>query len=242
LPPGGLYAPEDEQEHEHEAFALDRTRASSFPPVTSSPGHAPPAAATPPPKTAPGAGPGLPAVASSAGLSSTIVSATAAVLSVPRGGAIPRFAGMGDVRNPHSSVLSNSVILPPPPQASDFELSSSPSTAPPPLALAATARAGSVPGGLAVPVPGGPATSGGAATPGPVAIPVVVARSLTTKPAPRAAASLLDLPSADPLAGYEAPREGYLQRFLIVFVVALAVVGMFALCAIAFGFLGKTGW
>jgi hypothetical protein len=150
---------------------------------------------------------------------------------------------MGDVRNPHSNVLSNSVILPPPPQASDFELSSSPSTAPPPLELAATARAGSVPGG-AIPLPGGAATAGGATAAGGAAgaIPGGAARSLTTKPAARAAASLLDLPSADPLAGYEAPREGYLQRFLIVFVVALAVVGLFALCAIAFGFLGKTGW
>lgn len=245
LPPGGLFAPEEDQEHE--AFALDRPRGSSFPPVTSAPGHSPPAApailspASLPPRTAPGAGPGLPAAASSTGLSSTIVSATAAVLAAPGAGASPRFPGM-DVRNPHSNVLSNSVILPPPPQASDFELSSSPSTAPPPLALAATARAGSSPGVPAVLPPGRAATSGGAAAAGPVAIPAGAARALTTKPAARSTASLLDLPSADPLAGYEAPREGYLQRFLIVFVVALAVVGLFALGAIALGFLGKTGW
>ena len=55
---------------------------------------------------------------------------------------------------------------------------------------------------------------------------------------------MLDLPSVggNPLAGYEAPRETFWQRSLIVFVVALAVVGLFALGAIAFGFLGKTGW
>jgi hypothetical protein len=50
------------------------------------------------------------------------------------------------------------------------------------------------------------------------------------------------LPSANPFAGFEAPSESFAQRFLIVFIVALAVVGVFALAAIAFGFLGKTGW
>ena len=49
------------------------------------------------------------------------------------------------------------------------------------------------------------------------------------------------LPSANPFAGFEAPSESFAQRFLIVFIVALAVVGLFALAAIAFGFLGKTG-
>jgi hypothetical protein len=134
------------------------------------------------------------------------------------------FVRIPDARNPRSPALSNSVILPPPPQAHDYELSSSPSAAPPPLALAATARAGaSLPS--AAPPPAAPILP-------------------TTRPAARPRASLLDLPSAggNPLAGYEAPRETLWQRSLIVFVVALAVVGLFALGAIAFGFLGKTGW
>jgi hypothetical protein len=53
---------------------------------------------------------------------------------------------------------------------------------------------------------------------------------------------LTDLPSANPFEGFEAPRETFVQRFLIVFVVALAVVGLFALAAMAFGILGKIGW
>jgi hypothetical protein len=57
---------------------------------------------------------------------------------------------------------------------------------------------------------------------------------------PRAPARplLSDLPSANPFEGFEAPRESFAQRSLIVFVVALAVVGLFALAALAFGFLG----
>ena len=53
---------------------------------------------------------------------------------------------------------------------------------------------------------------------------------------------LTDLPSVNPFAGFEAPSESLAQRSLIVFIVALAVVGLFALAAVAFGFLGKTGW
>jgi hypothetical protein len=58
--------------------------------------------------------------------------------------------------------------------------------------------------------------------------------------APRAPARplLSDLPSANPFEGFEAPRESFAQRSLIVFVVALAVVGLFALAALAFGLLG----
>jgi len=57
---------------------------------------------------------------------------------------------------------------------------------------------------------------------------------------PRAPARplLSDLPSANPFEGFEAPRESFAQRSLIVFVVALAVVGLFALAAMAFGLLG----
>ena len=64
--------------------------------------------------------------------------------------------------------------------------------------------------------------------------------SRTRPPAPQPL--LTELPSANPFAGFEAPSESFAQRSLIVFIVALAVVGLFALAAIAFGFLGKTGW
>jgi hypothetical protein len=102
-----------------------------------------------------------------------------------------------------------SVMLPPPPQAADYEPASSPSSLPP--------------------APGVDLPPGAAAT-APAAV--------------RAAAPALltDLPSANPFEGFEAPRETFVQRFLIVFVVALAVVGLFALAAMAFGLLGKTGW
>jgi hypothetical protein len=39
-----------------------------------------------------------------------------------------------------------------------------------------------------------------------------------------------------------APPPSLFQRWLVVIVVALAVVGLCSLAAIAFGFLGKTGW
>jgi hypothetical protein len=99
-------------------------------------------------------------------------------------------------------------MLPPPPQAADFEPASSPSSLPPaPLRSVRPGPAG--------------ATSAAARAPAQV---------------------LLNLPSANPFEGFEAPKETFVQRFLIVFVVALAVVGLFALAALAFGFLGKTGW
>jgi hypothetical protein len=64
--------------------------------------------------------------------------------------------------------------------------------------------------------------------------------SLARPPAPQPL--LTDLPSVNPFAGFEAPSDSFAQRSLIVFIVALAVVGLFALAAIAFGFIGKTGW
>jgi hypothetical protein len=55
--------------------------------------------------------------------------------------------------------------------------------------------------------------------------------------------SVLDeLPTSDPFAGFVAPPPSVAQRWLVVVVVALAVVGLCSLTAIAFGFLGKTGW
>jgi hypothetical protein len=61
-------------------------------------------------------------------------------------------------------------------------------------------------------------------------------------PAVRSAPLLLDLPSADPFAGFVAPEASTTQRWGIVLVIALAVVGLFSLAAIALGLLGKTGW
>jgi hypothetical protein len=51
-----------------------------------------------------------------------------------------------------------------------------------------------------------------------------------------------ELPQSDPFAGFVAPPPSLFQRWLVVMVVALAVVGLCSLAAIAFGFLGKTGW
>jgi len=72
--------------------------------------------------------------------------------------------------------------------------------------------------------------------------PAAAAVAATRAPPAPARPLLTDLPSANPFEGFEAPRETFVQRFLIVFVVALAVVGLFALAAMAFGLLGKIGW
>jgi hypothetical protein len=67
----------------------------------------------------------------------------------------------------------------------------------------------------------------------------------TRPPVTRRAAEpppLEELPVSDPFAGFVAPPPSLLQRWLVVIVVALAVVGLCSLAAIAFGFLGKTGW
>lgn len=100
-------------------------------------------------------------------------------------------------------VPSSGVMLPPPPQPGDYELTSSPSSLPP------------------TPAYQRPAVAAGAHV-----VPRAPVRPL-----------LSDLPSANPFEGFEAPRESFAQRSLIVFVVALAVVGLFALAALAFGFL-----
>jgi hypothetical protein len=73
-----------------------------------------------------------------------------------------------------------------------------------------------------------------------------VSLSRTRPPLSRHAAerphTLAELPTADPFAGFVAPAPSVAQRWLVVVVVALAVVGLCSLAAIAFGFLGKTGW
>jgi hypothetical protein len=76
-------------------------------------------------------------------------------------------------------------------------------------------------------LPPSPRLQAPAAVAGPPIVPRAPARPL-----------LSDLPSANPFEGFEAPRESFAQRSLIVFVVALAVVGLFARAALAFGFLG----
>jgi hypothetical protein len=120
-----------------------------------------------------------------------------------------------------SSLSRSALILPPPPGAGDFEPASSPSAAaPPPL-----------PGGLAAshapPLPGQPPALS------PPWTRATVAPLLPASP---------ELPTINPFAGFEAPRDSWLRRLAIIFVVALALVGVCALAAIAFGLLGKRGW
>jgi hypothetical protein len=174
---------------DHEAFALDRPL--SVPPPL--PGGAwQPGALSAPEALSPAAAPPVAAPAPPAAMSPP----TAAVAN-----AAPARADVEAVRS--------SVMLPPPPQAGDYEPASSPSPVPP--------------------APRPPSSPSAAAGVERRAVARVPARPLLT-----------ELPSANPFEGFEAPRETFAQRFLIVFVVALAVVGMFALAAIAFGFLGKT--
>ncbi len=212
-------------EADHVAFSLDRPRGPSFPP-------------------GPAAEPPGPAVGTT-----TVVSNG----SPQRAGSLP-FVRIPDARNPRSSTLSNSVILPPPPQPHDYELTSSPAGAPAPLPLADTARAtaahAAASRAAASQLAASPAAVRAASHPGAqrTAPHAVAAGSLapalpTTRPPAQPRPSLLDLPSTggNPLAGYEAPRETFWQRSLIVFVVALAVVGLFALGAIASGFLRMPG-
>jgi hypothetical protein len=139
----------------------------------------------------------------------------------PTSGSAPIPAVVRPLQRRDMPPLSTGVMLPPPPQPGDYEPASAPSSVPPAPQLQSSPA-----------VTPGATTLGVAARPG--------------KPiAPRAPAPplLTELPSANPFEGFEAPRETFAQRFLIVFIVALAVFGMFALAAIAFGFLGKTtGW
>lgn len=109
-----------------------------------------------------------------------------------------------------------SVILPPPPGAGDFQPASGPDSAPPPA-----------------PVPSAPLRAlASPAAPSPVA-----SRSVVKGPQ-----AVDELPSVNPFAGFEAPRESWGRRSVIVFTLALALVGLCGLVAIAFGFLGKRGW
>ncbi|HVZ33284.1 MAG TPA: hypothetical protein VG963_12715 [Polyangiaceae bacterium] len=120
-----------------------------------------------------------------------------------------------------SSLGRSALILPPPPGAGDFEPASSPSAAaPPPL-----------PGSL---------VSGHAPAPSPQ-VPALSPPWMRATTAPLMSAPP-DLPTINPFAGFEAPRDSWLRRSVIIFVVALALVGVCALAAIAFGLIGKRGW
>jgi hypothetical protein len=110
------------------------------------------------------------------------------------------------------------VILPPAPQPEDFELASSPALPTVAQPLRATIE---------------PSASLARTRPPMSSI------SQRTLPADTA---FDELPAADPFAGFVAPPPSLAQRWLVVIVVALAVVGLCSLAAIAFGFLGKTGW
>lgn len=72
------------------------------------------------------------------------------------------------------------------------------------------------------------------------------ARSRTRPPISRSAVAGAvpgeELQAVDPFSGFIAPAPSLAQRWLVVVVVALAVVGLCSLAAIAFGLLGKTGW
>ena len=142
-------------------------------------------------------------------------------------------SGGGQVVAPFRAYREDGLMLPPPPQPADFEPPSSPALSvgisPASLGMTLPPRApGGGPGGSRPRVPG-------MATPQrPAGIGAV------RRPAPLPLLS--DLPSVDPFAGFAAPPPSAAQRWIVVFVVALAVVGLFALGAIAFGFLGKTGW
>lgn len=129
-----------------------------------------------------------------------------------------------------------------------------PAAAPPPLqALSGSASQGPWPGVMLPPPPPGdrerssfPALPGSASLPSGVALEpsgtLVRTRPPMSRREPGPALPLDELPASDPFAGFAAPPPSLLQRWLVVVVVALAVVGLCSLLAIALGFLGKTGW
>jgi hypothetical protein len=117
-------------------------------------------------------------------------------------------------RSPSTS--GSSVMLPPPPQAGDYEVSS-PSSFPPAVVRSELQESGTMP------------------VPERRADPLGVSR-----PAPQAE-FLGDIPSVDPFAGFVAAPPSFVERWLVVLIVALALVGAAALAAIAFGYLGRPG-
>jgi hypothetical protein len=131
---------------------------------------------------------------------------------------VPLSTHSGRFAAPSSRASLPSVMLPPAPQPEDFELASSPAM----TALAPPLRATIEP------------SASLARTRPPMS-------SMSEHTFPMDTA-FDELPAADPFAGFVAPPPSLAQRWLVVIVVALAVVGLCSLAAIAFGFLGKTGW
>lgn len=113
-----------------------------------------------------------------------------------------------------SSPNGGSVILPPPPQPGDYEVSS-PSSFPPAVVRAELQRSGTM---LA---------------------PERASEPVGARRVARGVEPLADLPSVDPFAGFVAQPPSFLERWLVVLVVALALVGAAALAAIALGYLGR---
>jgi hypothetical protein len=64
---------------------------------------------------------------------------------------------------------------------------------------------------------------------------------LGASPPVRGGDPLGDLPSVDPFAGFVAAPPTFFERWLVVLIVALALVGAAALAAIALGYLGRPG-
>jgi hypothetical protein len=110
-----------------------------------------------------------------------------------------------------------SVMLPPPPQPGDYE-SSSPSSFPPAVVRSELQQSGTL------------------RLPERRSEPLGVPRQVERQSVP-----LADLPSVDPFAGFVTRPPSFLERWLVVLVVALALVGAAALAAIALGYLGRPG-
>ncbi len=115
------------------------------------------------------------------------------------------------------------VILPPAPTAAAYELASAARSSAPPLRTT-------------IEPPRSPLRA---------TIEPPMALSRTRPPVSRRTAGeappLDELAHTDPFAGFVAPAPSLAQRWLVVVVVALAVVGLCSLAAIALGLLGKTG-
>ncbi len=110
----------------------------------------------------------------------------------------------------------SSVMLPPPPQAGDYEVSS-PSSFPPAVVRSELQKSGTM------------------------LVPERRADPLGVSGQARGADLLRDMPSVDPFAGFVAAPPSFLERWLVVLIVALALVGAAALAAIALGYLGRPG-
>ena len=236
----GSSSPDGVNEPDHEAFVLTH-------PLLPPDGRR---SNVPGPPSAPGAlAPGSLVAASGASISLSSANLGNGVTSTPSSGGVgvtstaaAGHAGAGPVANGgytsngyangsssmgygNGSVSRGSVppqlILPPPPRPQDYEPASSPVASrpsPPPLRASIESS-----GALLRTRP--PAS-------------LSTASRISAPPPP----SLHDLPTSDPFAGFVAPPPSIAQRGLVVVVVALAVVGVCALVAIAFGLLGKTGW